>query len=331
MDMPDLLKPSGVIHVNHFLSGGAMRTYNCLLAYIQDEIADLDAVPTFQVPKRVVLDYLRTRNEEKLKEWLRELRRSDVEFNMLGKGKTPSWGCYGFIESPELCGGYIRFTIAPRLRQHMADSTMFAKINLMLERKFKKSKYALPLYELGLDYRDAKDPLTGKGCTPWMTLSIFRKYMGVGKKEYVQFYVLNRDVIQKALREIKAESDLVMAMEKRLEKRRVVAIRFTIEDNRANMSATERLQRLQQQLPGLEGEAGIEQGRYAQIMTEIFDISPGRAKKLARLYVGHGQQFETVCKRIEKYKLEGRVKSKLGAYAAKVFHKENPVCELPEG
>ncbi len=328
--MPDLKKPSGVIHVDHVLSAPAMRLYNCLLAYVQNEIPLIDDIQTFQVPTELVREYMHTRADDRLKEYLRELRRKDIEFNNLGKGGQPSWGCYGFINDPEIVGGYIRFSIAPRLRQYMADSTMFAKINLMLERRFKKTKHALPLYELGLDYRDAKDKVLGKAVTPWMVIDTFKKYMGIGKSEYKTFRVLNQDVIQKALREIKAESDLLMTLDKELEKRVVVRIRFIIEDNKANMSAAERLKRLQKQLPGLEGTKASEHGNYVQIMTQIFDISTGRAQKIARLYVGHKGHFEAICQRIEKYKLEGRVKGKLGPYAAKVFEKENPVCQIVE-
>ena len=216
------------------------------------------------------------------------------------------------------------------MRGLIADSTMFAKINLLLERKFKKTKYALPLYELGLDYRDNRDRTTGKGCTPWMEVDKFRKYMGIKPEEYQAFNLMNRDVIQKALKEISAESDIIMSLEKETANRQVVKLRFIIESNTVNMSAAERLKRLQATLPGLEGTRGIEAEQYADYMHKMFEVHLPRARKIARLYVGHKEAFAGTAAKIERDKIEGRVKGKIGAYAAKVFTDENPTVEFAE-
>lgn len=327
-DMPELKKPSGVIHVDHVLSAPAQRLYNCLLAYVQDDIANVADMPIFQIPSEAVREYMHTRNDDKLKEWLRELRRKDVEFNNLGKG-GPSWGCYGFIESPEMKGAYIRFSIAPTLRELMANSSMFAKINMLIERKFKKTKHAQPIYELGLDYRDNKDKFLGKGCTPWMDIKTFKKYMGIDAKSYTNFKILNRDVIQKALSEIKAESDIVMNLDKELESREVVKIRFIIEDNKSNMSAAERIKRLQQTLP-IHNSKAVEQEEYAQVMHSMFEVSLGRARKIAKLYIGHRDALKANCEKIERYKMEGRVKGKIGPFAARILIEDNPIASISE-
>ncbi len=328
--VPELKKPSGVIHVDHVLTAPAQRLYNCLLAYIQEDIPNVEEMPYFQVPTEVIRGYLHTRNDAKIKEWLRELRRKDVEFNNIRKG-GPSWGCYGFIESPEIKGSYIRFGIAPTLRDLMSNSTMFSKINMLLERKFKKTKHALPLYELGLDYRDNKDPMTGKGCTPWMEIKVFRKYMGIQDHEYKDkgFGPLNRDVIQKALKEIKAESDIIMSLDKDTEQRQVKRIRFLIEDNKANMSATEKIKRLQATLPmeGSEGSAGAEISHFVQIMTQIYAVHVPRAKKAARRYVGYKDDFTRICHLIDQKKLAGECKGSFGAWAAKIFEAEAPMLK----
>ncbi len=328
--LPELCKPSGCIHVDHVLSGPAQRLYNCLLAYIQDDIPNINEMSVFQVPSEIVREYLHTRSDIRIKDWLRELRRKDIEFNNICKG-GPSWGCYGFIESPRMAGSYIRFSIAPELRQFMVDSNMFARINMLIEQKFKKTKYAQPLYELGLDYRNNKDSSLGKAVTPWMEVEKFRKYMGVpDTKAYKSFAALNRAIIQKALKEIKAESDIEMTLDKELEKRVVTRVRFIIEDNVANISPVERLKRIQATLP--EGKnLNIEVAKLADFLARVFDVHVPRAKKIAKLYAGNETYFREVVDKVHNKQLAGEIKGKIGPFAAKVFEDENPMVELVLG
>ena len=332
--LPDFLdKPSGCIHVSHVVSGPAMRLYNCLLAWVYDEIPLIDEIHIFSIPRKLVEDYMRTRNDKALTGWLSELGDATIEWNDLGGcgwGKGgPSWGHYKFLQEPELRGSFVTFGIARTLRGFIADSKMFARINLLIERRFKKTKYALPLYELGLDYRDNRDRVTGKGCTPWMPVEHFRKYMGIKPEEYqTGFGELNRRVIQNALKEVSAESDITIAMEKRTENRVVTHLRFVIADNPANMSAREKIRRTMATLPGMATKNQDEILKFAQAMHNAFGVSLPRARKIARLYVGHEDALKAVMEKIQHDKLAGKVKSKLGAYAASVLEKENPVVSI---
>lgn len=333
--IPDYLdKPSGCIHINHDLSGPAMRLFNCFLAWCYDEIPLIDEIHIFSIPRKVVEDYMRTRNEEAIRGWLKELGDGSVEWNDLGGGMGkggPSWGYYKFIQEPEMRGAFVTFGMARTLRGFIASSTMFARINMLIERKFRKTKYALPLYELGLDYRDNRDRVTGKGCTPWMPVEHFRKYMGIKPEEYqTGFGELNRRVIQNALKEVSAESDITMAMEKRTENRVVTHLRFVIADNPANMSAREKIRRTMATLPGMATKNQDEVLKFAQAMHAAFGVSLPRARKIARLYVGHEDALKAVMEKIQHDKLAGKVKGKIGPYAAAVLEKENPVVSIED-
>ena len=331
--IPDYLdKPSGCIHINHDLSGPAMRLFNCLLAWCYDEIPDLEEAPYLSIPRKVVMDHMRTRNDQAIKDWFKELADGAVEWNDLGTGRGkggPTWGYYHFIQEPEFRGSFITFGMARTLRGFIASSTMFARINMLIERRFKKTKYALPIYELGLDYRDNKDKFSGKGCTPWMTIEQFRRYMGIKEGEYQKgFGELNRTVIQNALKEIAAEADIKVGMEKQTENRVVTHVRFLIEDNPVNMSAREKIRRTMATLPGMGSKDQDEILKYAQAMHNAFAVSLPRARKIARLYVGHEEALREVMEKIQHDKLAGKVKGKIGAYAATVLEKENPVVAI---
>jgi hypothetical protein len=331
--IPDFLdKPSGCIHINHIVSGPAMRLYNCFLAWTFDDIPLVDEVHRFTVPRKIVEEYMHTRNDAAIKGWLRELGDASVEWNNLGglghgKGSMPNWGYYKFIQEPELVGSFVTFTMARTLRGFIADSTMFARINLLIERRFKKTKYALPLYELGLDYRDNKDKVSGKGCTPWLSVDQLRKYLGVADK-YPEFKLLNRAILQNALKEIQAEADITMTMEKKTDKRVVTHVRFLIEDDPTHMSAREKIRRTMATLPGMGDKNQIEILKFAQAMHNAFGVSLPRARKIARLYIGHEPELRAVMEKIQHDKLAGKVKGKLGAYAAAVLEEENPVVKI---
>jgi plasmid replication initiation protein len=204
---------------------------------------------------------------------------------------------------------------------------MFARINLLIERRFKKTKYALPLYELGLDYRDNKDKVSGKGCTPWLSVDQLRKYLGVADK-YPEFKLLNRAILQNALKEVAAEADITMTLEKRVDKRVVTHVRFLIEDDPTHMSAREKIRRTMATLPGMGTKNQDEVLKFAQAMHAAFGVSLPRARKIARLYIGHEPELRAVMEKIQHDKLAGKVKGKLGAYAAAVLEEENPVVKI---
>lgn len=325
---PDLNKPSGCIHVNHNLSGPAQRLYNCLLAYVQDEIPQIADIPIFSIPKEVLREYMRTRKDDSIKGWLQELAESFVEFNNVGKGGL-TWGYYSFIQEPEFKGSYVTFCIARTLRGFIADKKMFAKISLLVERKFKKTKYAMPLYELGLDYRDNKDMKTGKGVTPWFTPDEIREYLG-GTDSTKPFKVLNGAVISPALYELKAESDLVMTMETEREKRVVKRLRFFIEDNTVNMTMHDRLKRLQKTLPVGSGTKEIELVELMQILGKVFEITPqAECRTIAGMFLGRREKFDQVCETVNLAKQSGAIKKTLGSYARAVFRREGESLCLP--
>ena len=215
------------------------------------------------------------------------------------------------------------------MRGFIADKKMFAKISLLVERKFKKTKYALPLYELGLDYRDNKDMITGKRVTPWFTPEEMRTYMGA-QESAKDFRVLNRSVIAPALAELKAESDIIMTMETEREKSVVKRLRFIIDDNMVNMSAQERIKRLQATLPTGTGTKEIEIAELMQILQRVYEVEPlSTVRKIAGMYLGRRPDFDRVCDKINSKKLSGQIGT-LGGFSRKVFEGEGMKLACPD-
>jgi len=304
-----------------------MKIYNCLLAYVQDDIGNISEMPKFSVPKSLIVEYMRTRNDKAIQGWLKELSLSSVEFNSLGKG-GPSWGFYTFIQEPEFKGSYITFGIAETLRKLIADKKMFAKINLLVERRFRKTKYAIILYELGLDYRDNKDRETGKRVTPWSTIDDLRAYLGASNAAK-EFKIFNRDILKPALAEIQAETDIIMTPEFERYKKTVVKLRFVIDDNTVNMSAYDRIKRLQATLPVATGTKEVELAELMQILQRVYEVEPvSTVRKIAGMYLGRRPEFDQVCDSIDSKKLSGQIKT-LGAFSRKVFEGEGMKLAMP--
>jgi hypothetical protein len=114
----------------------------------------------------------------------------------------------------------------------------------------------------------------------------------------------------------------------RTDTRVVTHVRFLIEDDPTHMSAREKVRRTMATLPGMGTKDQDEILKYAQAMHAAFGVTLSRARKIARLYVGHEDALKTVMEKIQHDKLAGKVTGKLGAYAAAVLEKENPVVSI---
>jgi hypothetical protein len=97
---------------------------------------------------------------------------------------------------------------------------MYAKINLVVQAKF-KSNYGLALYENCIRYQ-------GLPHTKWFKLETFKKLMGVPEDTYQIFRDFKRRVLDKALEEVNAYSDLFVLPEIERSGHKVISIRFKL-------------------------------------------------------------------------------------------------------
>ena len=101
----------------------------------------------------------------------------------------------------------------------------YAKFSLANQAKF-KSSYGLALYENCERYRKI-------GYTCAFDIPLFRKLMGVGPTEYLEFFALKRRVINKAIKEINRYADFDIEAEYKKVGRAVSSVRFFILKNEA--------------------------------------------------------------------------------------------------
>lgn len=137
-----------------------------------------------------------------IKEQLKTLSKTMIEFNYLDKDKEKVWEI-----SPLLAGcrigygtGVIEFAFSPFLLNRILRPEMYAPISIILIAGLKCS-YAVVLYEFLRDYLTAP-------AIPVLTIEAFRNLLGIDEKKYTFFPSFKRTVLIPAIEEINLKTDI---------------------------------------------------------------------------------------------------------------------------
>ena len=139
-----------------------------------------------------------TRNHKALKEALRKLISTVLEWNLLGENipelELEGWNASTILSAVSVVKGVIKYQYSELIKTLIIDPKIYGKINLAIQARF-KSSYALALYENCARYR-------GLPYTKNIDIVIFRKLMGVEEGKYEIFRDFNRRVLNPAISEI---------------------------------------------------------------------------------------------------------------------------------
>jgi plasmid replication initiation protein len=219
----NVIKHSAAIQITNEVSAIQRRAWNVLLGKAYSNLPTLDK---HQIAISELIDILGfdSKNEAYLKETLKALVKTTVEWNILGKDKESDWGVSSLLADIRIRKGICYYSYGTFLKEMLYNPKMYAKISLSMQNRF-KSKHALALYELFVDYIDVN---RGKGETPFIDVEKFRKMMGVKEDQYAEFKTLNKWVVTYPLREINEKSNLTATVSFKRENRRVVALKFFV-------------------------------------------------------------------------------------------------------
>jgi plasmid replication initiation protein len=224
LEKKDVIKHSGAIQVSaNQISLLQRKIWNILLANAFDDLLSKDE---YSIKIKDLAEILKfdSNDIELVKEAVTKMQKVLVQWNVLEKDDEAwiSSQFLGEVNITKQSGVYLY--LGKISQKKLYNPTMYAKISLAVQSKF-RSKYALILYELCLDYFIKKQ---GKGETPWIDVEDFRKLMGADNdKYYSNFKYLNRKVLNVALNEVNKESDIFIKVSRRMESRKVVALNFT--------------------------------------------------------------------------------------------------------
>lgn len=225
-DTPTLRKHVAAVHSTG-LGLLQKKLFNVLLLNAYDTLLE---VTTQEIPVtalKALINY-NSKDHGALREALRAIRQVPVEFNLLEDGKESGpWTITGLISEATLDGGVCTYSFGPKMAEALYQPEVYVMINLRVMQAM-TSSFSLSLYENTARFRKV-------GSTGWIAVSTWRKLLGATADLYDSFRHLNTRVVQPAIKECNAKSDLTLTMEAQRQPtkgRPVTHLRFLIEENR---------------------------------------------------------------------------------------------------
>ena len=219
----ELKKHVGAVHVKGRLSLLQRKISNVLLVNAYEDLPRRE-VAEHEIKLGTIAEAAGFDSNDHLllREALEALVSLKIKWNVLDDRGREEWGVSAFLSQAVVSDGLCRYAYPPTLRQRLYNPGVYATINLLTQKRF-NSQYALALYENCVRFRKV-------GTTGWIDLDLWRDLLGVEEGQNAEFKYFNRDVLKPAVEEVNARSDIRVDMRTRREKRRVVALRFTVEE-----------------------------------------------------------------------------------------------------
>lgn len=198
---------SGAIHIEHSLTLTQRLAWFYMLYKAKNNLEKEDTHKISLTELKKSIGYT-SRNNQILKKELKQLRRTEVEWNIFGKDKVEIWGVSSLFSDVEIIDGVCEYSYSPKLRKRFFNPSMYAKLNLIVSKKF-KSKNTLAIYTLAIDYLQIKNNFGEKN----ISTNEMRKYLGLSTDRYIRETDLYKHVLKKAELEINNSSDINILIE----------------------------------------------------------------------------------------------------------------------
>lgn len=205
------IQGSGIVNVHsaaiHIENKVTLKQRQAWLYLLYRAFPTLKESSKLELPLNDVKQFLGELNKDNapLKKLLKELVGIVFEWNIFDKD-VEEWGATALLSMVKIVTRHgksmLTVEFSSEISQKLADPSMYAKINLLISQRF-KSKHALALYCLALDYLWVKD---NYGCKDF-ELDEIKKYLGVGDKKY-STKEFKRSVLIPARDEINKMSDI---------------------------------------------------------------------------------------------------------------------------
>jgi len=261
----ELKKHAATIHCSNTLSLLQRKVTNALLFHAYKELM-LKEEHEITVKQLCRLIGYNGNNHAVIKDALKGLISTVIEWNLIDdKTGNENWTASSILASVSLEGPLCYFAYSPRMKQLLHSPSMFGKIDLVIQSRF-RSSYGLALYENCIRYR-------GLPNTKWFDMELFKKLMGVPAGKYDIFRDFKKRVLDKAVDEVNTYSDLIISCEYQKEGRKVLRVRFSLKDRA-------RKTRLGQPRAQLDG---TQDSLFAKLNT-IFELSVEQVEQVMSEY-----------------------------------------------
>ncbi len=215
-------KHVAAIHTNGALSLLERKMGNIILLNAYDSLL---TARTHKIPVKLLcamMGWDESHNTDRLKDALRALATTPIEFNLMEDGKE-SWQITTMLSFGKIKDGICTYRYDEALAEKLYDPEVYATINIGVQRQF-DSGYALTLYENCVRYKAI-------GTTGVWSIERFRALMGATASMYSEFKYLKRDVIVKPIDQINRVSDIHLTFEPQKSGRNVTGVKFLIKES----------------------------------------------------------------------------------------------------
>lgn len=218
----ELKKHAATIHCSNSLSLLQRKISNALLYHAYQDLLSKEE-HEINIKQLCRLISYNGNNHAAIKEALKGLLSTVIEWNVVNDTNgMEDWSASSILASVSLKGPVCLYAYSPRMKQLLHSPSMFGKINLFIQSRF-KSSYGLALYENCIRYR-------GLPNTKWFDMDLFRKIMGVPDGNYTIFRDFKKRVLDKSIEEVNTYSDLIVEPVIYKEGRQVIKIRFNLKE-----------------------------------------------------------------------------------------------------
>lgn len=305
----ELKKHAATIHCSNTLSLLQRKITNALLYHAYKELM-LKEEHEITVKQLCRLIGYQGNNHAAIKEALRGLISTIIEWNLIDdKTGNENWTASSIIASVSLEGPLCYYAYSPRMKQLLHSPSMFGKIDLVIQSKF-RSSYGLALYENCIRYR-------GLPHTKWFDMELFKKLMGVMPGKYDVFRDFKRRVLDKSIDEVNMYSDLIIAPEFVREGRRVARVRFTLKERAKKTRLGNKVTRLQK-------EGGEDREELKARLLSVFGLSEEQIEQLLTEYDNQFVRDKMELVEASKPFQEGRVQNMAGYLLSAVKNNYQP-------
>lgn len=160
-------------------------------------------------------------NLQRIKDALIGLISMVLEWNVIdSETGEEDWTASTILASANIKNARCKYAYSPAMRRLLYSPSTYGKISMIVQARF-QSTYALALYENCIRYQ-------GLPHTKWFPMEVFRKLMGVPLNTYQIFRDLKKRVLDKAIEEVNAHSELQVNYEIKKDGGKAQSIRFLL-------------------------------------------------------------------------------------------------------
>lgn len=217
----ELKKHISTIHCTNNLTLVQRKIFNALLYSAYSELPH-KSIFTINTRELCKLIGYKSNDIKGIKKALLGLVETTIQWNITNNStiEGAKWKACSILASVELRNGTCLYEYSHVMKSLLYHPEIYGRIDLKLVSRF-KSSYGLALYENCVRYQNLPQ-------TPWISLDIFRKLMGVVDNKYPVFRDFRRRVLNSSIVEVNQISSMNVSVE--IEKRghKIIKLRFKL-------------------------------------------------------------------------------------------------------